>query len=269
MTKAIEYFTVFGGVDIKIDTNENLDTLIEKHILKNYSKLKSEIGYLTGGYSIDHAILTGIALGDRKTTNAFKRSHVSFEEGMKSIDALYDKEIIEIDSSANYLLNKRGDSKTSKKLFFANPFLRFWFGFVSPIYKGIRDGDFKEFNEKFSNRKHNFSDFIFEELCIAYTKAFFKEDPIKDVGQYWNETSHIPVIAKTQAGKTIVGTCKYTNSKIKKTELTTLLQTCKENDIKADIVLLFSKNGFTNELKSLKSDTLKLFTAKSLKLLTK
>lgn len=190
---------------------------------------------------------------------------MSFEEGMKSVDALYDKEIIEIDSCANYLLNKRGDSKLPKKLFFTNPFLRFWFGFVSPIYKGIRDGDFKEFYEKFSSRKGDFSDFIFEELSLAYTKTILQDDLIKDVGQYWDDKSHIPIVAKSKQNKIIIGTCKYTNNKMKKTELNTLLQICKDNSIDYDIVVLFSKGGYTSELKSLKSDTLKLFTAKSLK----
>ena len=115
MQVAIQYFTVFGGLDIKIDTTKPILELIEKNILNNYNYLRNEVNQLTGGYHVEHAILSGIALGDRKTTNAFKRAHVSFEEGMKCVDSLYEKAIIDIDSSEHFLLGKRGDSKAVKK----------------------------------------------------------------------------------------------------------------------------------------------------------
>lgn len=58
MPTAIKYFTVFGGIDIQIDTTKPLLELVEKHILKEYNNLRSEVNYLTGGYSVDHAILS-------------------------------------------------------------------------------------------------------------------------------------------------------------------------------------------------------------------
>ena len=94
MEDAIKYFTVFGGLEIEIDTTKPILELIEKHILNNYNHLRSEINHITGGYHVEHAILSGIALGDRKATNAFKRAHVSFEEGMKCVESLYEKEVI-------------------------------------------------------------------------------------------------------------------------------------------------------------------------------
>lgn len=74
MDIAVKYFIVFGGLDIKIDISKPLNELIEKHILDDYNYLKNEIHRLTGGYKVDHAVLTGIAQGDRKTTTSFKKS---------------------------------------------------------------------------------------------------------------------------------------------------------------------------------------------------
>jgi hypothetical protein len=54
---------------------------------------------------------------------------------------------------------------------------------------------------------------------------------------------------------------------MKKSELTNLKNTCKAIGYEPDIFILFTKTGFTNELKSLKGDTLKLYTEKSFKLL--
>ena len=267
MQIAIKYFTIFGGLDIQIDTTKPIIELIEKHILNNYNHFRSEINRLTGGYHVDSAILTGIALGDRKTTNAFKRAHVSFEEGMKCVESLCEKEIIEIDSSQNFLLGKRNDSKTPKKLIFTNPFVRFWFGFISPIYKGIKEGNYEEFKIKFEGRESDFSDFIFEELALSFIKNTFVEDKIKQHGQYWNEKIQISIVAKTTSDKTIIGFSKYTDNKMKKSELNKFLEDCKKEDISADIIVIFTKNGYSTELKTLKSETLKLFNAKSLKAL--
>jgi len=267
MDVAIKYFTVFGGLDTKIDTTIPIEKLIEEMILGQYNELRNQVNYLTGGYSVDNAILTGIALGDRKTTTAFKRAFVSFEEGMKSVEKLLERGIIEIESSQHFLVNKRNESKIAKKLFFPIPFIRFWFGFVSPIYKGIKEGNFEEFHTKFENKIAEFSNFIFEELALVFLQNYLQEDKIKQFGKYWDETIAIDLIAKTINNKLIVGNCKYTNVKVKKSELTKLMQDCETADIKADIFVLFAKSGYTSELKSLKNENLKLFSSKHLKLL--
>ena len=152
MEEAINFFSVFGGLDIEVDTTKPLKDEIKKHILNNYTHLKSEINSLTGGYGVSHAILTGIALGDRRTNTSFKKAHVSFEEGMKNIEDLCDRGVIEIESSLHYLADKRGDDKVAKRLLFTTAFTRFWFAFVSPIYKGISEKNYKEFDQRFDNR---------------------------------------------------------------------------------------------------------------------
>ncbi len=267
MDVAIKYFTVFGGLNIKIDTTKPLIELIKKNILDNYSDLKYEIHNLTGGYKVDHAILTGIAQGDRRTNSSFKRAFVSFEEGSKCVENLIERGIIEIESSQHHLANKRGDEKISKKLLFTAPFLRFWFAFVSPIYKGIKKGDYEEFYKLFENKSGEFGNFIFEELSMEFLKDSFKEDPIKQIGKYWDEKVEISLVAKTTSGKIVVANCKYKDTKLKKNELNKLIDDSKNVGFNPDIYILFAKNGFTSELKSQKSENIRLFTQKSFKLL--
>ncbi|MDX9743041.1 MAG: DUF234 domain-containing protein [Arcobacteraceae bacterium] len=267
MEVAIKYFTIFGGLEEKIDISIPLNELIETLILTKYDHYRKEINYLIGGYGVEYAVLTGIALGDRKTTTAFKRAHVSFEEGMKCVENLVEKEIIEIESSQYFLLNKRNESKVAKKLFFTTPFIRFWFGFISPIYKGIKEGDFKEFYTRLDNYIGEFSNFIFEELSLIFLQNYMVEDRIKNIGKFWDDKIEIDIVARTLNNKLIVANCKYTNNKIKKSELTKLTQDSETLGISPDMLILFSKSGFTSELKSLKNENLKLFTAKHFKLL--
>jgi len=54
---------------------------------------------------------------------------------------------------------------------------------------------------------------------------------------------------------------------VKKTELTALKEKCQKVEINADTFILFSKKGYTSELKNLKkTENLQLFTVKNFSL---
>lgn len=103
------------------------------------------------------------------------------------------------------------------------------------------------------------------DLSQELLKTTFKDDPIVEIGGYWDAKVDIDIMARTQSGKVIVATCKYSNAKIKKSELSKLQEKCSIAGIKADIFVLISKRGFSNELKALKSDELKLLSVKNFK----
>ena len=151
------------------------------------------------------------------------------------------------------------------KLLFNIPFVRFWFAFISPIFKGIRDGNYEEFEKLFQNRKAEFTETIFEQLSHELVKFNLKDDSIYSIGRYWDDDIDIDLLCTTKKGVAIAGSCKYTNSKVKKSELNNLKQKCKDAKINVDTFMLFSKSGFSSELKSQKGENLKLFTVKSLK----
>ena len=256
MEDAIEKFNVFGGVEWgNIDTSKPVFELIEKLILEDYNYIRNDITELTGGMPLYHTILTGIALGDGKTHTAYKRANISKEVGDKAVDELCEIGIIKM----------RKSKKSSPKLYFNSPFLRFWFAFVSPLFKGIKDGDFKEIKERFENRKDEFINLTFTQLSQEYLRLSLKDKGLLECGSYWDDKNGFDIYAKTKDKKIIVGSTKYTNSKIKKTTLTKLQQTAKDMEIEADIFVIFSKKGFSSELKSLKNDKLKLYTIKNLK----
>ena len=214
-----------------------------------------------------HSILTGIAMGDGKTHTAFKRANISEEVGLNALDELCDTGVIRLEKSKKIFTSWAEDdgTKISNKLFFTSPFLRFWFAFISPIFKGIRDGDYKEIRERFTNRESEFVALTFTELSHELLKLNSKDDPIKEIGTYWDNKIELDIYAKTKSGKVIVGSCKYTNAKVKKSELTKLQESCANAKIEADTFVIFSKRGFSSELKSLKGENLKLYTVKNFK----
>lgn len=60
-----------------------------------------------------------------ETYSSFKRAYVSFEEGMKCVEKLIERGIIEIETSQHHFANKRSDDRIAKKLLFTTPFLDF------------------------------------------------------------------------------------------------------------------------------------------------
>jgi len=267
MEEAIEFFSVFGGLDIPVNTSIPLIKFIEKRLLDDFRYFRNMVTELTKGDVSYHTILTGAALGDRRTSTAFRRAKVSKVHGLKCVDELYDMRVIDCESTMQHLCNDFEQLEVSEKIIFEAPFLRFWFAFVSPIFKGIRDGKYDEFRKGFQNRQEEFTDFVFEQLCHEFLLKTFEEDKIDQIGRYWDDELEIDLVAKTHKGKIVVATCKYSNAKMKKSELTQLKEACERLNIPVDTFVLFSKKGFTSELKSLKSDTVKLYTARSLKTL--
>lgn len=265
---ATEFFSVFGGLNRKVDCNDNINKQIQEHILKRYKYLRNDISAITNGDQRSHLVLSGLALGDRRTNSAFKRTKMSFDDGIDIVDDLCDLGMLKLEKTFQRFTNKPYDDSISEKLIFTTPFAHFWFAFVSPIFKGIRDGDFTESLKNYENKKIELTSFVFDQLCQEMLKKSFEKDTIKEMGRYWDNSSNIiDLLAKTKSGKVIAGSIKYTNNKVKKTELNKLKENCTKLGIQADIFVLFSKNGYTSELKSCKSDTLQLFSLRNLSLL--
>jgi len=206
-------------------------------------------------------------MGDGRTHSSFKRAKIDKDAGENAVEELASRGIIRVDKAKNVFTSWGEDEKVDNKLFFTTPFIRFWFAFISPLFKGIRDGDYKEVKTRFKNRENEFLTLTVVELTHELLKQNFKEDKIVEIGTYWDRNIELDIYAKTASGKIVVGSCKYTNAKVKKSELTKLQESCTTAKIEADIFVLLSKKGFSSELKSLKSESLKLFSVKNFKAL--
>ena len=266
---ALEFFSVFGGLNRDIDCSKPLESQIEIHILKRYRYIRNDISFITKGDDEAHKILSGIALGDRRTNSAFKRCKISFDNGIDIIDDQCGLGMLKLEKTLSRLTGIEKDMNISEKLIFTTPFAHFWFAFVSPIFKGIRDGEFKESLENFANKKAELVSFVYEQLCHEVLKEVYKNDEVKMIGRYWDNSGDIiNLLAKTKSGKILAGSIKYTNTKIKTSSLNSLKDECEKLKIIPNTYIMFSKKGFSNELKNSKSETLKLFTLKHLKLLS-
>jgi len=264
MQTAVEYFAIFGGLDVDIDTTQPIEKLIELHILKRYKYLRNFISDITKGDPEYNKILTALAIGDRRTNSAFRKVGISFDNGIDIVDDLCNLKVLKLEKSLQKLSKLSDQYTVSERLLFTAPVVRFWFAFVSPLFQGIKEKNYEEFYKKYNNNKAEFADIVFEQLSHEYLRAISKEDFIFTLGRYWDDDLNIDLLGKTKSGKILAGSCKFTNNKIKKSELTNLKEKCEKVEIAVDTFVLFSKKGYTNELKTLKkTENIHLFTVKN------
>jgi len=257
MEDAIEKFAIFGGVEWgEIDTSKPSYELIEKLILDDYSYIRNDINELTDGMPLYHSILTAVALSDGRAHAIYKRARVDEATGKRALEELRERG----------LLQSKKSKGADEKFYFTLPFLRFWFAFVSPLFKGIRDGEYSEVKERWKNYENEFTQLPFKQLSHQLLRVKLKDYRIMDIGELWsNDTDGLDIYAQTKEKKNIIGSCKYTNTKIKKSELSKLQELAAKNKIAADIFVIVAKKGFSKELKALKNEQLKLFTLKNFK----
>ncbi len=264
--QAVEYFAVFGGMGWSVDMSQPLDKLIEKKVLNNYRYIHGDLTKITHSKPTHHAMLTAIATGDRREYSAFKKVNIAREQGEEVIDFLIKDGFLVFDKSVEKPVNEK--DAISDKLLFVTPFMRFWFASISPYYKSIREGDYKEMKEHWSHAKAGFSTLIYDQLILEMLKKGFKEafegDPIVGVGAYWDKNVEIDILIKRKSGEMIAGVTKYAKSKANKSELTKLKEKCAQAELDVDTFIIFSKNKFSSELKKEKGEKLQLFSLRNL-----
>jgi len=242
-----------------------LEEAIERYILDRYRDLHRDINAMTGGDADAHALLAGVALGDRRTHSAYKRARLDKDAGDAAVLAMREAGVIEREKARPNSFSWLNDDVISDRLHFTSPFLRFWFAFVSPIFRGIKEGNYEEFHTRYAKHAAGFSDVVFERLAMELLKVEFEDDAITEIGGYWDKNVEIDIIAKTASGKTVAASCRTANAKLKKSELTRLQQAAETARFKPDIFVLVAKNGFSGELRALKGDTLRLLSLRHFK----
>ena len=117
------------------------------------------------------------------------------------------------------------------------------------------------FNSHFSRRE-------FDEYASLGFELLSGELMAKKLGfngillsSFWSKNIELDMLFSIN-GKIIVGEAKYKERKICKNVLNLVLHKCERLGIKPDIVALFSKSGFSNELLGLKDERLRLYEIK-------
>jgi len=275
----IEYFAVFGGLDIEIDTTQPITKLIEDIILQNFYKYNEKIRKLTTSNKYIKRLLHALAVGDRRIFSAFNKANLNNQNGGEALKYLEEKKIVQIEYSREEparslqpegkLKREIARHRISHKVLFVEPFIRFWFYFVSKYAKDIQNGNYEKFLANFEDKQSSYTSLIFEELSEILLNYHLRDSQILSSGSYWDSNIEIDILTITKDEKKYVAECKWRNHKINKKELHKLYEKCETLNLTPNQIILFSKRGFSKELKQMQGSELALYSCKDFELLVK
>jgi hypothetical protein len=279
METQIEYFAVFGGLDLEIDTTRPIIVLIKELILENYKTINKKIEDLTLADKECLRLLRALAVGDRKIFSAFNRAGLNNANGGSALNYLEQKGLIQIEFSREEpakSLNPKGKLKReisryriSHKVLFTHPFLRFWFYFIAPHAKKIEQGEYETFFKDFEIRQNGYTSLVFEELSEILLNYNLRDSQILSSGSYWDVNVEIDILTITKDEKIYVAECKWTNHKVNKSEWHRVVEKCQKLQIEPTQIVIFSKRGFSKELTKDQGKKLALYCSKDFEALLK
>ncbi|PHS58563.1 MAG: ATPase [Sulfurimonas sp.] len=275
----IEYFSIFGGLGVDVDTQKSIPDLLHGLIFDNFENISKNIRQLTLDDKNNKRLLRALAIGDRRIFSAFNRAGLNNSNGGRCLNYLQEKGLIQIEYSReeparslnNYSKLKRevARHRISHKVLFTYPFIRFWFYFIAPHYHEIANKDYESFFKNLQEKQNSYTSLVFEELSEILLNYNLRDAEILSSGSYWDANIEIDILTITKDEKTYVGECKWTNHKVNKSEWSKILEKCERLEIKPTQIILFSKRGFSKELKLNQGKDLALYTSSDFEALVK
>ncbi len=268
--ECITYYSIFNGHPnlSQMRFSKNLQTLIEDEILDKLDDLKNYFIYDKDEKKqiLLEKILIRLAIGDRKSYTVYDKENLSQIRGRELYKQLFEHKIIKkeksrekpIRESQKQLIKKSlRRYKIQDKIQFCDNFTRFWFTFIAKKlndYEKISFQEIEPFLEKYISLE-------FENLSNEFIIQKYKNQEILSSGSYWDKDIEIDILTETKKQK-IAGEVKWKNSKICKNILNNLQNKCKKADLQIDKFVLFSKSGYSKELKSKKHANIDFYELK-------
>lgn len=261
----IEYYAITGGVPKYIELfydSSDIYAAIENNVLSKSSFLYDEPNFLlqrevseVGSYL---SIIKAIASGNQKlskiaTTLELKQTGLTkYLKTLINLDILTREVPVTEDNPEN---SKRGLYKIKDN------FMLFWFKFIFPNLNYIESGHAELAMKKIQT---NFVDahvsYVYEDVCIEKMWELNVRDTwdfhFDKVGRWWNNNTEIDIVALDKEGSHIIfGECKYRANKVDVDVLRSLELKARQvewkKEMRKEYFILFSVNGFTDELTEL------------------
>lgn len=255
-------YSVTGGVPKYIELfnlDENFFESIKNSILQKESFLYEEPSFLLekevseiGTY---FSIIKTIAGGNHKLSKISTVLGVNGSSLTKYLSTLINLDIL----IRKVPITEENPEKSKKGLYYINDnFLEFWFKFVYPYRSYIEMGaEETVLNKIRENIVENHISYVYEDICsnLLLNMSINEELPfnVLKVGKWWDNKEEIDIVGINNIDNIIVfAECKYTE-KVISTDLYNKLREKSnkviwKNTTRNEYFMLFSKEGFSNEL---------------------
>ena len=240
---------------------------IRAEILDDYKNLMARFYFDEDSDEAIKMALIKLARSDRKKFSVNKILPQSMTNRVYAKLFSNDFLVLEKSQEKPRVKNKRQILKKSEraykiedKIHFNSHFSRFWFRFIEPNLSLLKEGRSEEILELIRREFDEYASLGFELLSGELMAKKLGFNGIL-LSSFWSKNIELDMLFSIN-GKIIVGEAKYKERKICKNVLNLVLHKCERLGIKPDIVALFSKSGFSNELLGLKDERLRLYEIK-------
>jgi len=237
----------------------NIYKNIEKNILNTSGYLYNEPQFILQNEVNEpityFSILEVIASGEHKIGNIAGKLGKNVQNITSFISKLIELDIIYKDvpvTETNPLKSKKG------LYFIKDNFFRFWFTYVLPYKSQLEMGNTDYVLNKIKENFNGFVSPVYENLAIAYLMNNYT---LLKCGRWWDKNREIDAVGIGE-DFLIVSECKYSNKRVGMDILKSLQENAKkiDNSLPVKHYILFSKSGFTDELKKLQGEEIVLVT---------
>ncbi len=150
-----------------------------------------------------------------------------------------------------------GERERDRRYYLDDPFLAFWYRFYLPNASAITAGHAEDvWRHVIAPRLDEYMGGLFEWICRDYARLYLNEVlpvPAQEVGQIWGADFDLDVAGRLLNGSALAGECKWWKDPVGLNVLDhlgdTATRTPYERDAAERYLLLFSRSGFTPELK--------------------
>ena len=266
IAEVIKFHLVFDDFLLKGSYYDVFEA-IRAEILDDYKNLMARFYFDEDSDEVIKMALIKLARSDRKK---FSINKILTQSMTNMVYAkLFSKDFLVLEKSQEKprVKNKRQILKKSEraykiedKIHFNSHFSRFWFRFIEPNLSLLKEGKSEEILELIRREFDEYASLGFELLSGELMAKKLGFNGIL-LSSFWSKNIELDMLFSIN-GKIIVGEAKYKERKICKNVLNLVLHKCERLGIKPDIVALFSKSGFSNELLGLKDERLRLYEIK-------
>jgi AAA+ ATPase superfamily predicted ATPase len=257
-------YSILGGTPAylqRFHDHKTIEQNVKEEILNKNGFLFGETRFLLieelREPAIYFSILKAIAFGRTRLNEIVQETGISDPHKVnKYLSVLRELRIVKREIP----ITENKPHKSRKGIYLLNdPFFRFWFRYVLPHMSYLEEGDLDfVWQEKIKPSLDSFTGFTFEDICLQRLKNLNRKNRLpfkaRSIGRWWNNKEEIDIVAYDDQQSFIFGECKWKNKKVGLNELYNLERKADNFfNVKQKYFALFSKSGFSEELKNLSS----------------
>ena len=253
----IRAYAVLGGIPYFLEQFDPDKTIIEnisRSILNKGSVLYNEVEFLMREELREprnyYTTLRSISQGNTKFSDIQNDTGIAKNSLTSYLSILRNLHLIKRRTPITKKTSKRG------RYYLEDNFFRFWFRYIFPN-KSQLETDKKLLLDKIEDTLDQYVSFIFEDVCREYVNI---DHTGYEVGRWWFREDEIDIVALNEREKKILlAECKWSKNPVDVSLLNSLKEKATKvrwnNEDREEHYALFSRSGFTEELKNIsKSD---------------